>query len=95
MNFLFYNPVSPGQRQGSARNHKDEAYRAISRWMTTLGWGRIKKSHELRKLAGSIWITKTGSLAAAAAMLGDSHSTTERYYAKILDEGMPAIDSFT
>ena len=67
--------------------------REFSAWMRSIGWDRKtypKAAHELRKLAGSLWYTKS-DLKWAAAWLGDSAPTVYHYYADLTEDG-PMID---
>lgn len=64
---------------------------AFSAWMRALGWSvedYSKAGHELRKLVGSLWATKSG-LQWAAHWLGDTMEVTAKYYADLLPELAP------
>lgn len=58
-----------------------EACAWVANWMPA---DRTKRLHELRKMAGSDVLTRTGSIKRAADFLGDSVATTEKHYAAFL-----------
>jgi integrase len=58
-------------------------------WMRDTGWTAAtypKAAHELRKLAGSMWLTQAGPQW-AAEWLGDSVATVLHYYARMMGSG--------
>jgi integrase len=62
----------------------------LADWMSGLGWGHYaeykKRAHELRKLAGCVWLTSAG-LTWAAAWLGDNPITVAHFYSTVLGSG--------
>ena len=65
--------------------------RHFSGWMRELGWDPVvyqKAAHELRKLAGSYWLTECG-LSWAAKWLGDTEATAAKFYCDLLPEESP------
>jgi integrase len=60
----------------------------LATWMRGIGWGAqySKKAHELRKLAGCVWLQSAGP-AWASKWLGDNLSTVLHYYAAIMGTG--------
>ena len=78
---------------GSLTARRNLIKRDLSAWMRGLGWTRIKKAHELRKLRGSFWRSRYG-LDRAHEWLGHSqYQTTLNYYARLPNEPEPlAVD---
>lgn len=67
--------------RGSKTERTDQSFRRFSAWLVGLGWTRLKKAHELRKMFGS-FVTHQAGLRAAKDTLGHSQqSTTDQYYA--------------
>jgi integrase len=63
--------------------------RDLADWMRGIGWNKAtysKGAHELRKLAGCVWLTSAG-LAWAAKWLGDNPVTVAHYYASAMGSG--------
>lgn len=58
--------------------------RDLCQWVRRFLPDRQKAAYELRKQAGSDVLTRTGSMAHAAAFLRDSVATCERHYARFL-----------
>lgn len=66
--------------RGSATERRDQSFRRFSAWLKNLGWDRLKKAHEFRKIFGS-HVAHQAGLRAAQEMLGHAqYSTTERHY---------------
>lgn len=66
---------------GSMTERTDTAFRRVSAWLRGLGWTRLKKAHEFRKMFGS-YVASQAGLRAAQESLGHANaSTTDRYYA--------------
>jgi len=49
-----------------------------NRWLTTVGWDRRQKLHEMRKYFGAMVVTETGSLYEAQVLLGHQRVETTR-----------------
>ncbi len=67
--------------------------RTLSAWFRQFIPDRVGSTYELRKHAGSEVLTRTGKIAEAAAFLGDSMATAEKWYAKwlkVVDAAGPA-----
>jgi integrase len=79
--------MEPGQYliQGSRSYRTDVAFRKINKWLRQLGWRTFKVIHELRKLAGSEMIMKSGIYAASQFLRHGNISTTQKFYGKYAD----------
>jgi hypothetical protein len=65
--------------------------RTLSAWVRQFIPDRVGSTYELRKHAGSEVLTRSGKIAEAAAFLGDSVATAEKWYAKWLKEVGAAV----
>lgn len=84
-------PVLPGSGtpdyilRGTKTERCDQSFRRFNAWLINLGWDRLKKAHEFRKMFGS-HVAHQAGLLAARNMLGHAQqATTDRYYVGQVD----------
>ncbi len=68
---------------------QSEAYKCACRWLREYMPNRTKKLHELRKMACSDMLSRTGNIFLAARFIGNSIDTTSKYYAGLLNDIKP------
>ena len=66
-----------------------QTYKYTCLWLSRFLPGRAKKLHELRKMACSDMLSRTGDIFLASKFIGNSISTTVKYYAGLITKIKP------